>query len=100
MDRLHEVRVEIHVRANASHSSVGGDFDGALVVRVVEPAESGRATEAALGAVAECLDLPRRRVALLRGVRSRRKLIEIEVSNVDAPRVQAALLRLRTGDER
>lgn len=88
------------MRANAAHSSVGGDFDGALVVRVVEPAESGRATEAALAAVAECLDVSRRSVALLRGSRSRRKLVEIRVSSADEPRVQAALLRLRTGDER
>jgi len=99
-DRLHVVRAEIHVRANAAYSSVGGEFDGALVVRVVEPAESGRATEAALGAVAECLQVPRRSVALLRGSRSRRKLIEIRVSSADELRVEAALARLRTGGER
>jgi uncharacterized protein len=91
------VRVEIHVRPNASTSTVGGDFDGALIVRVVEPADAGRATEAALRAVAAAIDMPRRSVTLLRGSKTRRKLLEIQVSSVDAGRVQAALDRLRFG---
>jgi uncharacterized protein YggU (UPF0235/DUF167 family) len=95
--RMREMRLEIHVRANASTTTVGGDFDGALVVRVVEPAESGRATEAALRAVASAIDVPRRSVTLLRGPKSRRKLVEIHVSPADAQRVQTALNRLRSG---
>jgi len=94
---MREMRVEIHVRAKASAPAVGGDFDGALIVRVVEPAESGRATEAALRAVAACIDVPRRSVALLRGQKSRRKLVEIHVSPADARRVQTALNCLRAG---
>ncbi len=61
------MRVEIYVRANASAPAVGGEFDGALVVCVVEPPESGRATEAALRAVAEFVGVPRRSVNLQRG---------------------------------
>ena len=73
---------------------VGGDFDGALVVRVVEPADAGRATEAALSAVAAAVAVPRRSVSLVRGARSRRKLVEVEARTDDARRVQAALSRL------
>ena len=39
------VRTEIHVRPGASATTVGGEYDGALVVRVVEPPEGGRATD-------------------------------------------------------
>jgi len=89
------MRVEIHVRPNASKPIVGGDFDGALIVRVVEPADMGRATEAALKAVAAAIDMPRRSVTLLRGPKSRRKLLEIQTSSVDARRVRTTLDRLR-----
>jgi hypothetical protein len=72
------MRVEIHVRPNASTTGVGGEYDGALVVRVVEPADRGRATDAALAALANALRIPRRSVSLVRGATARRKLIEID----------------------
>ena len=95
--RMREVRLEIYVRANASTTAVAGDFDGALVVRVVEPAESGRATEAALRAVATAIDVPRRSVTLLRGPKSRRKLVEVRVPPANVRRVQTALKSLQAG---
>ena len=90
------MRVQIYVRPNSSKGGVGGDFDGALVVRVVEPPDAGRATEAALSAVASALNVPRRSVSLVRGARSRRKLLELEVEagSEDSRRVQAAIDRL------
>lgn len=71
------MRVEIHVRPGSSIRRVGGTYDGVLLVRVTERADRGRATEAALEAVAEALDVPNRMVRLVRGTTSRRKLIEI-----------------------
>lgn len=97
--RLVPMRMEIHVLPNASTPSVGGDFDGALVVRVVEPADGGRATEAALKAVAEAIDAPRRSVTLVRGAKNRRKLLEIEASSLDIRQIQDALDRQRSGDQ-
>jgi len=88
------VRVAIYVRPNSSTPGVGGDFDGALVVRVAEPPDAGRATEAALRAVAAALDLPRRSVTLVRGATSRRKLLEIAARPDDAARVEQVLGRL------
>ena len=92
------MRVEIHVRPNASRSIVGGDFDGVLIVRVVEPADAGRATEAALRAVAAAIDMPRRSVTLLRGSKNRRKLLEIQASTEEAGHLQTALDQLRRGN--
>ena len=89
--------MEIHVRPNASTPNVGGDFDGALIVHVVEPADGGRATEAALRAVAAAVDMPRRSVTLLRGPKTRRKLLEIQTSTEDARRIEKALELLRSG---
>ncbi len=89
------MRLEIYVRPGASKSAVGGDFDGLLVVRVVEPADGGRATAAALRSVAAALDLPRRSVQLLRGATTRRKFLEIEVAPAEAERVRRAADGLR-----
>jgi uncharacterized protein YggU (UPF0235/DUF167 family) len=42
------VRISIRIRPGASCTMVGGEHDGALVVRVAAPAVAGHATEAAL----------------------------------------------------
>lgn len=48
------------------------------MVRVQERAVEGKATEAALAAVADALGVPRRKVTLVRGASSRRKVVEID----------------------
>jgi uncharacterized protein YggU (UPF0235/DUF167 family) len=88
------MRVEIYVRPSASETVVGGGYDGALVVRVVEPADAGRATRAALRAVADAIAVPRGAVALVRGANARRKLIEIDTGTGGSERVRLALRRL------
>jgi uncharacterized protein len=93
--RLGRMRVEIHVRPNASTAAVGGEFDGALVVRVTEPAVDGRATDAVLAAVSASVCVPRRTITLVRRGRSRRKLLEIDVGPGDVARVERVVARLR-----
>ena len=89
------LRVDVHVRPGASKTVIGGEHDGALLVRVVEPADAGRATAAALDAVAEAVSVPRRAVKLVRGTTSRRKLIGIDVGRGDVPRVRGTVEQLR-----
>ncbi len=89
------MRLEIHVRPAASRTGVGGTRDGALVVRVAEPAAQGRATAAALHAVADALVVARRSVTLVRGATSRRKLIEIALDEPDRTSVEQRLAALR-----
>jgi uncharacterized protein YggU (UPF0235/DUF167 family) len=91
------MRLEILVRPSASNPGVSGDHAGALIVRVVEPADRGRATEVALRAVAEAFGLPRRSVRLVRGARSRRKLVEIDVGGFEVD-VDATVARLRASE--
>jgi len=56
---------------------VGGEHDGALVVRVSERAVDGRATAAALAAVAAAFGVRRHAVTLVAGAASRRKLVDV-----------------------
>ncbi len=74
------MRVTIRVQPRAKRPTVGGSHDGALVVRVTEPAVDGRATEAALVAVAAALRVRRRDVRLVSGATCRTKVIEVDAS--------------------
>lgn len=80
------MRIVIRVHPGARSTSVGGDYDGALVVRVPEVAERGRATAAALRAVAEALGVPSRDVRLVAGGTSQRKIVEIDVDAASGDR--------------
>ena len=72
MHRWHDgvVRFSIRVRPGASRTVVGGLHDGALVVRVTARAVDGKATEAALQAVAEAIEVRRSAVSLVTGASS------------------------------
>lgn len=74
--------VAVRVKPGASRTKVGGGYDGALgpalVVSVSARAVDGKATEAALRAVAEALGVSPRSVSLRSGHTSRDKLLLIE----------------------
>jgi uncharacterized protein YggU (UPF0235/DUF167 family) len=71
------LRVTLRVRPGAGRTKVGGEHDGALVVRVAAPAVDGRATEAALAAVAAAFGVRRSAVTLVTGVTSRTKVVDV-----------------------
>lgn len=77
------MRIAIRVRPGASRTVVGGSHDGALIVRVGERAVDGRATAAALKAVANALQVPARDVLLVAGATSRTKTIEVPDESAD-----------------
>ena len=77
------MRVVIRVQPRSGRLAIGGEHEGALVVRVVERAVDGRATAAALGAVAEAFGIARTRVVLVSGATSRTKVLELP--GPDAP---------------
>ena len=72
------VRITIRVRPGSAHPGVGGEHDGALVVRVGARPVDGRATEAALAAVAEAFGVRRAAVTLVTGATSRSKVVSVE----------------------
>jgi uncharacterized protein YggU (UPF0235/DUF167 family) len=85
----------LRVRAipGAGRTAVGGERAGALVVRVGEAAERGRANAAIERALAEALALPRGALALSSGERSREKCFRIDgVPRAELARRLAPLL--------
>ncbi|WP_261554437.1 DUF167 domain-containing protein [Frankia tisae] len=90
------MRVTIRVQPGAGRAAVGGRWTdpraGAmLTVRVTERAVDGRATEAALRALAGALGLRRTQVLLIRGATSRVKTVEITTPAVDEPALRTRL---------
>jgi hypothetical protein len=78
------VRIPIRVRPGAGRTVVGGEHDGALVVRVGARAVDGKATEAALAAVAEAFGVRRSAVTLVSGATSRTKVVDVDGGSDDA----------------
>jgi uncharacterized protein YggU (UPF0235/DUF167 family) len=71
------MRFQIRVAPGASVTAVGGEYAGALVVRVTERAVDGKATDAALRALAKALGVRPADVRLVHGATSRLKLVKI-----------------------
>lgn len=83
------MRITIRVKPGSARPGVGGEHDGALIVRVSAQAVDGKATEAALAAVADSFGIRRSAVRLVSGASSRTKVIDVDA---DDPRILAALL--------
>jgi uncharacterized protein YggU (UPF0235/DUF167 family) len=87
------VTVAVRVKPGSSRTRVGGCYAGpygpAVVVAVNAPAVDGRATEAALRALADALGVRRAAVTLRTGTTSRDKIFAVEDAPADlAERVQ------------
>ena len=89
------IRVPIRVRPGAGRNRVGGKAGepARLLVAVCSQAVDGKATEAALVAVAESVGVRRRDVSLVSGQTSRDKVVEIAG---DVVALRAAVERLLT----
>jgi uncharacterized protein len=83
------MRITIRVRPGSARPGVGGEHDGALIVRVSARAVDGKATEAALTAVANSFGARRSAVRLVSGASSRTKIVDIDAGD---PRLLASLL--------
>jgi hypothetical protein len=86
------VRVTIRVAPGAARTEVGGERDGVLLVRVRAKPVDGKATEAALRALADALGLRAADVRLVTGATSRTKIVELPEAAADR------LDRLRRGE--
>jgi uncharacterized protein YggU (UPF0235/DUF167 family) len=77
------MRLTIRVRPGSARPGVGGALEGALVVRVSARAVDGKATEAALAAVATAFGVRPGSVRLVSGARSRTKIVEVDGAEPD-----------------
>ena len=78
-----KVRFPLRVQSSARHNELVGFREGTLLVRVTAPAIEGRANESVRRLLAKRLGVPTSAVTILRGHRSRDKLIEID--GIDHP---------------
>ncbi len=69
--------LELKTIPNAPRDEIAGWLGPVLKVKVHAPALEGRANDALLEFLAEKLGVPRRQVTLIRGDKSRHKLIRI-----------------------
>ena len=71
------MRLTVWVRPRSARPGVGGEHDGALVVRVTARAVDGPATAAALAAIADAFGVRHHAVTLVAGAASRRKIVDV-----------------------
>jgi uncharacterized protein (TIGR00251 family) len=72
------VSFRVRVQPRASRNAVGGEWEGALKVRLTAPPVDSKANEALCRLLAECLNVPAGAVRLLSGERSRTKRVEVD----------------------
>ena len=69
--------VRVHVTPNAKKAQVAKVDDGSFEVKVDERAAGGRANKRLVEILAEHFGVPKSRIAILRGAKSRDKLLEV-----------------------
>ena len=80
------VLVTIRVGPRAASNLVGGERDGALLVRVTAAPADGKANAAVVRILARALDVPPSEVRLVRGAASRTKVLSLPAGAQDALR--------------
>jgi uncharacterized protein (TIGR00251 family) len=91
MSPVAAAEVRVRVRAGARREELLPTDDGWIVARVTAPAREGRANKAVCRLLAKQLGIAPSKVAIVRGARSREKLICVE--GMDQGAVNAALGR-------
>ena len=81
-------RLRVRVQAAAHSDEFVGIRDGVLVVRVRAPAIEGWANQSLVRMLSRRLRLPRSSVTIVRGARSREKIVEFE--GIDEQALHAA----------
>ena len=79
-------RIALRVQPRARRDEIGGERDGALLVRVTAPPVDGKANDAVRRLLAKRLGIAPGRVSIVRGGSGRDKLVEIEGMQVGAVR--------------
>ena len=88
---VQESVIEVRLQPRAATDEIAGERDGVLLVRVRAAPERGRANEALVLLIARRLKLPSGRVELVRGARSRQKLVRVSGLAEDAVRLGLGL---------
>jgi uncharacterized protein (TIGR00251 family) len=82
----------VRVQPRASRSELGGEWQGALRIRLAAPALEDRANDALRRFLVDRLSVPLSAVRIARGEHSRNKRVEISGATVEQVRAMAAPL--------
>lgn len=78
-------KLRVRVQPGARMAGLDGrTADGAVKVKVREPAREGRANEAVSDLLAQHLRVPRRAVQVVRGMTSRDKVVDVQGLSIEA----------------
>jgi uncharacterized protein (TIGR00251 family) len=80
------VKLAVRVIPNSRRTEFSGRREGELILRLTAPALEGKANESAVRFIAEFFGLPRSRITIVSGEKSRHKIFEIvglELSDVE-----------------
>lgn len=83
---MSDAQIEVRLRARAAGDQLSGFRDGALIARVTAPPLEGRANRALCKLIARKLRIAPSKVTVVRGERSRDKLIQVEGFDQEALR--------------
>ena len=86
---MSDAQITVRLRARAGSDELAGFRDGMLVARVNAPPVDGRANQALCKLIARELRIAPSRVTIVRGQRSRDKLVRVE--GIDAEALRKAL---------
>jgi uncharacterized protein (TIGR00251 family) len=81
--------IEVRLRPRGSKDELLGTRDGVLQAKVTAPPVDGRANKALCGLIAKCLRVAPSRVSIVRGEKSREKVVRVE--GVDQATLREAL---------
>ena len=70
------MKIQVKVKPNSKTEEVSQEGDS-FIVKVKEPPKEGKANQAVIKLLAEYFGVPQSQVRILRGFRSRNKVIEI-----------------------
>jgi uncharacterized protein len=73
-----EARIRVRVQPGASGEEIVGERAGSLVVRLTAPPVEGRANEALRKLIAKRVGVAKGRVTVVRGARTRDKVVRVE----------------------
>ncbi|HMV44128.1 MAG TPA: DUF167 domain-containing protein [Leptospiraceae bacterium] len=71
------MKLTIYVKPNSKKIGIDIINEKEWIVRVKEPATEGKANDAVLYSIAEKLNLPKSKVKLIKGEKSKQKIVEI-----------------------
>jgi uncharacterized protein (TIGR00251 family) len=80
------LRLQIHLQPRAARTRIAGRHGAAIKVQVHAAPVDGAANAALLDLLAETLAVPRHALHIVRGVRSREKVVEVYAADLGACR--------------